>query len=76
MKTGLTEAIFSFAVLFSVLAAGMAFLISYDEYRHHYPDWRQSRNAALQAAVFALAFFLLLGLVLAIVLPILLDKVV
>lgn len=54
----------------------MAFLITYEEYRHHYPDRRQVRNAALQAAVFALAFFLLVGLALAVVLPILLDQVV
>jgi hypothetical protein len=35
---GLTYAIFSVAVILSLLGAAMAFLITYEKYAHHYPN--------------------------------------
>jgi hypothetical protein len=66
---GLTYAIFSIAVILSLLGAAMAFLITYEEYAHHYPNKREVLKKALEAAVFTLVFFLALGLLLAIMLP-------
>ena len=43
------------------LAALSAYLITYDEYQHHYPDKRRVRRAALQAAGVAFIFFVLLS---------------
>jgi uncharacterized BrkB/YihY/UPF0761 family membrane protein len=69
MKNGLTIALFCIAAIFSLLAAITAFLITYEEYVHHYPDKRKVLKTALEAAVFTLLFFLVLGLLLAIILP-------
>jgi purine-cytosine permease-like protein len=66
---GLTYAIFSIAVILSLLAAAAAFVITYEEYVHHYPDKREVLKKALEAAIFTLVFFLALGLLLAIMLP-------
>ena len=37
----------------------MAYLISYNEYLHHYSDKRQPRRLALQAALVTFGFFFL-----------------
>jgi hypothetical protein len=66
---GLTYAIFSIAVILSLLGAAMAFLITYEEYVHHYPNKQEALKKALETAVFTLVFFLALGLLLAIMLP-------
>ena len=66
---GLTYAIFSIAVILSLLGAAMAFLITYEEYVHHYHNKREVLKKALEAAGFTLIFFLALGLLLAIMLP-------
>jgi purine-cytosine permease-like protein len=66
---GLTYAIFSIAVILSLLASAAAFVITYEEYVHHYPDKRKVLKTALKTAVFTLIFFLALGLLLAIMLP-------
>lgn len=47
----------------------MAFLITYEEYVHHYHNKREVLKKALEAAGFTLVFFLALGLLLAIMLP-------
>jgi len=47
----------------------MAFLTTYGEYVHHYPDKQKVLKTALEAAVFTLVVFLALGLLLAIILP-------
>ena len=47
----------------------MAFLITYEEYVHHYPSKREVWKKALEAAGFTFVFFLALGLLLAIMLP-------
>jgi len=69
MKNGLTIALFFIAAILSLLAAVMAFLITYEEYSHHYPDKQKVLKTALEAAIFTLLFFLVLGLLLAIILP-------
>jgi K+-sensing histidine kinase KdpD len=66
---GLTIAIFCIAALLSPLAAVMAFLIFYEEYKHHYLDKRKAFKTALEAAIFTLVVFLALGLLLGIILP-------
>jgi len=50
------------ALVFSPLAAAMAFLISYSEYRHHYPDSRRPRQLAARTAAATMLFFLALSL--------------
>jgi Trk-type K+ transport system membrane component len=66
---GLTYAIFSIAVILSLLGAAMAFVITYEEYAHHYREKKRVLKKALEAAFFTLFFFLALGLLLAIMLP-------
>ena len=48
--------------LLSPLAAIMAFVITYEEYRRHFPERRRVIRAALETAVVTLVFFLLLSL--------------
>ena len=66
---GLTYALLCIATILSLLAAAAAFVITYEEYVHHYPDKRKALKTALDAAIFALALFLALGLLLAVILP-------
>ena len=66
---GLSIAIFCIAAILSLLAAIMAFLITYEEYKHHYPDKRQICKAALKTAAFTFVFFLVIGVLLAVILP-------
>ena len=66
---GLTKAIFCIAAILSLLASVMAFLITYEEYKHHYPDKRKVFQASLEAAIFTFVVFLALGFLLGLVLP-------
>jgi hypothetical protein len=50
-------------LVFSPIAAMMAFLITYGEYQHHYPDKATPRKLALEAAVGAFIFFLALSII-------------
>jgi acyl-CoA reductase-like NAD-dependent aldehyde dehydrogenase len=50
-------------LLFTPLAAGMAFLITYAEYTHHYPDKRRVVRLAAEAAVATFVFFAVLSFV-------------
>jgi len=65
----LTIAIFCIAAILSPLAAVMAFLITYEEYAHHYHNKPDVFKAAIKTACFTFLFFLVLGLTLAIILP-------
>lgn len=47
---------------FGIIAALMAYLITYREYRHHYPSETEPRQAGRQAALVAFLFFLVLGI--------------
>jgi hypothetical protein len=70
----LRNIILSITAIFSPLAAVMAFLITYEEYKHHFPEKVKVGKKALETAVFTLAFFIVLGLLLAIILPFCLEK--
>ena len=50
-------------LVFSPLAALMAFFITYDEYLHHYSDKKKSLKLALQTGVFSFMFFMILSLI-------------
>jgi O-antigen/teichoic acid export membrane protein len=50
------------------LAGIMAYLITYEEYSHHFIDKKRPRRMALEAALLAFAIFFGIGLVLALVL--------
>jgi len=50
------------ALVFGVLAALMAFLITYGEYTHHYSGTKEPLRMALEAAVFAFLVFIILGI--------------
>lgn len=70
---GLSIAIFLISVIFSMLAAVAAYLITYKEYMHHYMDKRDVLKAALRTCGFTFTFFLALGLLLAMTLPLFLN---
>ena len=53
----------SIGAIFSLLASIMAFLISYNEYQHHYPSSKLPLRMSLSTAVFTFIFFLLLSIV-------------
>ena len=46
-------------LVFSPLAAIMAFLIVYDEYRHHYEEGKTPLKMGLRAALVTFIFFIL-----------------
>jgi hypothetical protein len=50
-------------LFFSPLASATAFLITYSEYLHHYPDKKQPRKLATQAAITTFIVFLMLSIV-------------
>jgi len=49
-------------LFFGLIGAIMAFLITYEEYSHHYADKRKSFKHAIQTAIFTFAVFLVLTL--------------
>ncbi len=55
--------------VFSALGALMAALITYHEYRRHYPNEREPRRMAVRTGLFTFTFFMLLMLALAYLLP-------
>jgi len=54
---------FVIGLILSPLAALMVFLISYNEYLHHFPDKKKPFKLALESAFFTLFLFLLLSLI-------------
>jgi hypothetical protein len=52
----------AFGLVFGSFAALMAFLISYNEYSHHWVDWRKPVILSLQAAVVAFVVFMAIAL--------------
>lgn len=61
------------ALILAPLGALSAYLITYDEFQHHYTDKRRIRRAAWQAAGAAFGFFVgvavLIGLLFEFILP-------
>jgi H+/Cl- antiporter ClcA len=49
-------------LIFGFLAALMVYLITYNEWLHHYPTKKKPRKMALEAAIFAFIFFFLMSL--------------
>ncbi len=47
--------------LFSPVAGAMAYLITFEEYRHHFPDVRRARAEAMRSALLAFGLFAALG---------------
>jgi F0F1-type ATP synthase assembly protein I len=68
MKLTNVEVIFCIGGTFGLLAALMAFLITFQEYTRHYADKGKVRKMAFKTAAFTLAFFLIAGLLVAILL--------
>lgn len=48
-------------LLFSLIAAAVAFGITYNEYVHHYPTKKEPIRLALSTAIFTFITFLALG---------------
>jgi Mg/Co/Ni transporter MgtE len=61
-------------LIFGILAGMMAYVITYGEYVHHYPDKKQPRKIALQAGFFAFAFLFGLSMIAGYLLVIYLPK--
>ena len=51
------------ALIFSPFASAIAFIITYGEFLHHYPDKRKPLKLATQAALATLVFFIVLSFV-------------
>ena len=54
---------FAMSLIFSPFASIMAYLITYGEYTHHYPDKKKPVMLAIQAASVTFVFFVALALV-------------
>jgi len=60
---GTTSAlIFAFTIIFSPFSAMIAYIITYDEYQHHF-DSRMAKQKAFQMALFTFVVFVAVGLV-------------
>lgn len=51
------------ALVFSPLASAIAFIVTYSEYLHHYPDKKKPVKLATEAALVTLVFFIVLSFV-------------
>lgn len=51
------------ALIFSPFATAIAFIITYGEYSHHYPNKRKPIKLATEAALVTLAFFIVLSFI-------------
>jgi uncharacterized protein YybS (DUF2232 family) len=49
--------------IFGFLAALMAYLITYNEWMHHYPTKKEPRKIALEVAIFTFIFFFSISLI-------------
>jgi hypothetical protein len=58
--------LFLIGLIFGSLGAIMAFVITYQEYCHHYLDKRDTFRTAMKSAVFTFVVFLVLSVFLAI----------
>ncbi len=54
---------------FCPIAGVMAYLITYEEYRRHFPDAARARREALLAGLMALGLFAVIGVAAALLLP-------
>ena len=63
------SAIFFLWVIFSAIAAFMAYLITYEEYRRHFPERSRAVRESLRTAFATLLIFLVLGLLVTSLIP-------
>lgn len=56
-------------LLFAPIAGAMAFVITYEEYRHHHRDRRAAIVQSVEMALVTTVFFVLLALVVGAILP-------
>jgi hypothetical protein len=56
-------------VIFAPIAAAMAYLITYEEYRHHFPERGRAVREGMVAALLALVVFLALGALAGVLMP-------
>ena len=56
-------------LIFSPIAGFMAYLITYEEYRRHFPERGRAIRESLRTAVATLLIFLVLGLIVTALLP-------
>lgn len=52
---------FIISLTFSLIGAVMAFLITYEEYAHHYADKKRPFRHAMQTAIFTFIVFFILA---------------
>jgi len=67
MQMDLFTMLFVIGTSFSLIAAVMAFLISYEEYRKHFIDRRKTLAMSLQSAAVIMVFFVVVTLIIAFV---------
>ena len=60
----LSALVIAVTITFSPFAAFIAYIVSLDEYQHHFESKKKARNQALQTALFTLVVFVVLGLIL------------
>jgi hypothetical protein len=53
----MTKGIYFIFLSFAFIAAMMAYLISYNEWIHHYPTKKEPRKIALETAIFTFVVF-------------------
>ena len=54
--------IFAFTIVFSPFSALIAYLITYDEYRHHFESTKKARETSLRMAGITFLVFVAAGL--------------
>ncbi|MCL4393220.1 MAG: hypothetical protein M1482_00080 [Chloroflexi bacterium] len=52
-----------FAAIFSPIAGLIAVLITYEEFSHHYPDWKRPLRLALQAGFATVVVFFVMSMI-------------
>jgi len=67
IQSTLFKLLLIFGAVLSLIAAAMAFLISYEEYRKHFIDKRRAFMMSMQSAAIIMIFFIVITLVAALV---------
>jgi hypothetical protein len=65
-----TGVVLSIGLSFSLLASAIAYVVTYEEYAHHFAEKVAIRRQAFGAALTTFAFFALFSVVLSLLLPI------
>lgn len=61
----ITALVLAVTATFSPFAAFIAYVISLDEYQHHFASKKEAKRQALQTAIFTFVVFAALGIILA-----------